>query len=390
MELSRIYYAQNCLVGLIILGLIYFSFRRVRDRRLASHTVFAWMFLPVLMNLLLEPALGLISGRPGPAFGVGVRVVVVLFYVLQPVPMALWMAYLYSILRETRPERSEWLLLVLPFAVNLVITVASLWLDFTFEIDENNTYHRGAYYVLLPGVCYSYLAFYLYYAIRKRNQMLNKEFKMFLFAVLPTALAGIVQTLFYGITAIWLGSTFTLMILYLNLVVHQANTDGLTGLANRRRFSSMLETAFTPEGRKTPISMTLVDIDNFKCINDVHGHVTGDRVLEAVGDALRRSARKDDLVARIGGDEFALLAEVHEPKDMNRIAERVRENLCALNQKRLFPFEIKISVGCGRCDDRENLTPSAFFELIDNRLYDEKRVNHRGLGYSQPQEGFDY
>ena len=374
MELPRVYYAQNILIGLTILGLVYFSFRRVRDRRLLSHTIFAWMFLPILLNILLEPALGMLSGRPGTISGVAVRVVVVVFFALQPVPMALWMAYLYSILRETSAARSQWLMLLLPLAVNLALTVASLWTGWTFRIDEINAYHRGAYYFLMPAVCYSYLAFYLLYAFRRRDQMLRHELIVFLLAILPTAVAGIVQTLFYGIMLIWLASTFTLMVFYLNLVVRQANTDGLTGLANRRRFDSLLGAAFTPEGCRMKLSMIMVDIDNFKSINDGFGHVMGDRALEAVGDALRHSARKGDLVARIGGDEFALLAEVREPRDMERIAGRVRENLKALNQKRHFPFDIDVSVGYGLCDERENLTPCAFFQMIDERMYHDKRA----------------
>jgi diguanylate cyclase (GGDEF)-like protein len=132
-----------------------------------------------------------------------------------------------------------------------------------------------------------------------------------------------------------------------------------------------------PATPAAPVALVLVDIDDFKDINDRYGHLTGDRALEAVGAALRRSARKGDLVARIGGDEFALVAAVHLPEDVNRIAGRIRESIAALNQRRDFPFSIEASVGAGMCTELERMTPDALIDLVDNRMYGEKRRNQR-------------
>jgi len=89
-------------------------------------------------------------------------------------------------------------------------------------------------------------------------------------------------------------------------------------------------------------------------------------------------------VARIGGDEFAMLAEVKEPRDAERIVERVRENLRLINRRPLFPFAIEASVGVGCCDRRTGLSAEEFMHLIDNRMYDEKRANQRRGRGSEP------
>lgn len=377
MRLSLIYYAQNCAISLCILALAFFGFLRVRDRRLISHDLFAWAFLPAFLNVLMEPLLGWLSGRPGPVNGVLVRLTAVLVYALQPAPEALWIAYLHaSVRRVHKLSRSRWLLLSLPLIVNLALAIGSLKGPLAFSIGGDNVYHRGPYYFLMAAACYSYLIYYLCYAIAHHRQMLHHEFAVFLLGVLPTALAGILQMAIQGLFVIWLSASFTMLIFYMDILTYQASTDPLTGLANRRRFDGALNAAFN-DCAKAEVALILVDIDNFKSINDQYGHLVGDRALEAVGVALRRCARKRDVVARLGGDEFAMLSEIQDPKDLPRIAQRVRESLGAINQRSGFPFSIEISVGSGCCREVSNLTPEGFIQMIDNRMYDEKRVNHR-------------
>jgi diguanylate cyclase (GGDEF)-like protein len=378
MRLTLVYYAQNCAVSLSILALAFFGFLRVRDRRLISHDLFAWAFLPVFLNILLEPLLGWLSGRPGPVNGVLTRLAAVLLYALQPAPEALWIAYLYtSVRRVARLTGRGWLLLSLPLIVNLALALVSLDVPLTFSIGADNVYHRGPYYLLMGAMCYSYLIYYFCFAVAHHRQMLHHEFEVFLMGALPTALAGVLQLSLPGVVMIWQAASFTMLIFYLDILIHQANTDSLTGLANRRRFDGALNAAFSGDGAKAEMALILIDIDNFKAINDRYGHLMGDRALEEVGVALRRCARKRDVVARLGGDEFAMLSEIREPRDLERITWRVRESLGAINQRSGFPFSIETSVGSGCRRELANMTPEGFIQMIDNRMYDEKRVNHR-------------
>lgn len=88
----------------------------------------------------------------------------------------------------------------------------------------------------------------------------------------------------------------------------QASTDALTGLANHRELRAQVERALAVARRdSSPISAAFLDCDNFKAINDVHGHAAGDRVLRAVAGVLSKSTRPADIAARVGGDEFVLV-----------------------------------------------------------------------------------
>ena len=112
-------------------------------------------------------------------------------------------------------------------------------------------------------------------------------------------------------------------------LAHRAEHDSLTGLVNRARFQARLADMLSP--RSEPVepadarqaAVLFIDLDGFKPINDRAGHAAGDAVLVAVAARLRESTRGTDLVARFGGDEFAVLIEVREPTEVLTVAKRI-------------------------------------------------------------------
>jgi diguanylate cyclase (GGDEF)-like protein/PAS domain S-box-containing protein len=120
---------------------------------------------------------------------------------------------------------------------------------------------------------------------------------------------------------------------------HLADHDDLTGLLNRRRFQEELRRHLA-EGRRYGLTGALLalDLDDFKAVNDTHGHSAGDRVLRDVADVLRSRLRESDIVARLGGDEFAVLL----PRESPEAAEQVCEAL-----EREIPAEVRAPDGQG-------------------------------------------
>lgn len=107
-----------------------------------------------------------------------------------------------------------------------------------------------------------------------------------------------------------------------------AAIDPLTGLFNRRYFLSRLdEEAERARRQNSPLAVLMLDVDDFKQLNDRLGHLGGDAVLRVVGDVLRRSVRLFDVCARFGGDEFAILMPGSGPENTRQIAERIREGV---------------------------------------------------------------
>ena len=111
--------------------------------------------------------------------------------------------------------------------------------------------------------------------------------------------------------------------------VHDALTDPLTGLANRRSFDLELGAVAARAGRTSPAHLVMADIDHFKRVNDTHGHDIGDEVLRIIGGVLLANVRRDSLVARVGGDEFGLLLPRASPHYTAGIASRLCELLAS-------------------------------------------------------------
>ncbi len=129
----------------------------------------------------------------------------------------------------------------------------------------------------------------------------------------------------------------------------QANTDAMTGLPNRRRFFEKLAETWTgSERRDEALSCIMLDVDHFKRVNDTYGHAIGDEVLRAVAGKLRQSARRPDLCARFGGEEFIMLCPTMGLEDAGALADGLRANVCAA------PVDsdgtlVNVSVSCGVC-----------------------------------------
>ena len=151
-----------------------------------------------------------------------------------------------------------------------------------------------------------------------------------------------------------------------------ARRDPLTGVANRKSFDERFaqEIARKP-GAEQPVAMLLWDIDNFKFINDSYGHRAGDRVLQSVAACFMAAVRGGDFVARIGGEEFAVLLSGPKLTDAMQIANQVRSAVEALR----FHFRgtpVRVTVSCGVTELQLHDTAEAAFDRADSALYRAK------------------
>lgn len=149
-------------------------------------------------------------------------------------------------------------------------------------------------------------------------------------------------------------------------------TDPLTGLANRRELERRLQQELERAARHgQPLSLLLVDVDLLKEINDRGGHRAGDRALEEVADAMRRSARSIDTPARVGGDEFAILAPTTSARDAVPLAARVQAALRTGSADGSDP--ISVSIGIADLESAAELGADRdLFEAADRALYRAK------------------
>lgn len=155
-----------------------------------------------------------------------------------------------------------------------------------------------------------------------------------------------------------------------------ATHDALTDLYNRRHFIELADNEIARAMRHgRPLSMCIVDVDLFKPVNDRYGHISGDEVLRQIAALLRKQARNDDIAARIGGEEFALLLPECDTQAAHAFAERLREEIAAT----VFTpggeaQHITVSIGIAALTQGRDTRP-ALMAAADAALY---RAKHQG------------
>ena len=177
-------------------------------------------------------------------------------------------------------------------------------------------------------------------------------------------------------------SLFSLLSFTLDAIhdsVALARTDGLTGLLNRRAFDDELAIAVTRAERyPQDLSLITLDIDNFKQLNDTYGHPAGDEVIRAVSRVLLATSRRVDRVARIGGEEFAIVLADTSSTAALRLAERLRQAISS-DDSTGITCSASFGVACLQSTDKR---PEALLHAVDRALYAAKAAGRNCVRYA--------
>jgi diguanylate cyclase (GGDEF)-like protein/PAS domain S-box-containing protein len=151
-------------------------------------------------------------------------------------------------------------------------------------------------------------------------------------------------------------------------------TDELTGLYNRRGFSTLAERHLSLARRKgQDLLLVLTDIDGLKQINDTFGHAAGDQVVIDAATVLKGTYRRVDIIARIGGDEFTAFPVEAGPDTAEILMNRLQQNIAKHNERYTRPFRLSMSVGIGRINPADCPNVQRLLAEADRELYRRKR-----------------
>lgn len=176
--------------------------------------------------------------------------------------------------------------------------------------------------------------------------------------------------------AIILVTSLTALLFYRDkkAVLKIAATDSLTRTYNLGYFQECLDRAVEHhEITREPVSLLFIDVDDFKVVNDTYGHMRGDEVLKTISEAILLAVRKQDLVFRYGGDEFAVILKNASREDALQVAERVFSNVNRSVDGLTTFMKVTVSVGIAVLD-KEFTDSNRFLEAADKSLYEAKRL----------------
>ncbi|MBA3037585.1 MAG: GGDEF domain-containing protein [Desulfobacterium sp.] len=160
----------------------------------------------------------------------------------------------------------------------------------------------------------------------------------------------------------------------------EANKDGLTGLYNRKAFDMKIVEALESLNQGgTPFLLVMFDVDNFKWINDTFGHVAGDRVLQKVATTLSKTFRKDEFIARYGGDEFVLVIEKMSVTTAQERVSAFNENFSKMRFFSHKDGDVQISISAGISSAVIGECPEDLIHKADIAMYEIKRKRNNIL-----------
>lgn len=367
-----------------VLALIIVNIKRRSDREDHSYKLYLGMVAANAMMIAIDIAVDALNGREGELLRNLHMAVETAEYSLTPLVGMIWTLYVERrIDRYCKLSKKQIALIALPFAVNLAIVMTSIGKGFMFSIDEANVYRRGEFFWISVAIPYLYLIYSFIRIVKNKESIRRSDYRsLLLFPVLPF-LGGILQSLLYGLTLIWTSTAFSMLIVFVNVQNEQLNRDHLTGLYNRRQLDRYLTRYLKGDEGERILGGVMIDVNDFKNINDKYGHVEGDRALEYIGDILIRSFRREDFVARYAGDEFMVLSKVQDYRDLERMVNRLREDIGKFNKSEDLPYSISISLGYDIVDRNLYGTSEEFVKHVDALMYREKKLlelNHYKSG----------
>ena len=164
----------------------------------------------------------------------------------------------------------------------------------------------------------------------------------------------------------------------------KANYDALTHMVNRHYCYSYLEDALEQKRKRDfPMTVAFIDADSLKQVNDILGHKQGDLYLLDIVEIMNKGIREDDILGRIGGDEFLLICPQTSRNDFSVMAERIESEMSRFNEESSRSYRISFSMGFVEVAGSDDMTVDELLEEADTRMYEVKTAKkRRGEGIS--------
>ena len=180
-----------------------------------------------------------------------------------------------------------------------------------------------------------------------------------------------IQGFFFGISTIWLCVAIAFIIVYIEIQISISFIDDLSGLYNRKFMNHYLNKLQNDKIKH--VYGFLLDINEFKSINDTYGHITGDHALIQFGRILQHSIDKDSVAIRMGGDEFVVFANLQSDDDALALKKRIEYNIRQFNIKTDEPFHLSFSIGIAKYNGN---SIDSFLSAMDDSMYKAKKMHH--------------
>lgn len=379
MSISVVYYTEINIFCIAVLMILHFHGLlgvQKETRRLLSFAV-SWAIINIIADMLanlLEEHVFVLS----PFWYIVIKSV---YFLSAGMMCWRWYTYVCALCNVSFLNKRYALTMTgIAVLIQNILLVINIIKGILFSMSENMVYTRGPLFIILYGIDLLYIIASEVTCLYCRNKPDNAENKdririAIYFPVLP-AIAAIVQYFHPWLPVLCVAITFDLVILFLVETEDQVSQDPLTKLNNRREFLNAVLKKM--DNHTYPLYMAMIDVDWFKRINDMYGHIEGDKAIQRVAESLKEACsimHKRAVICRFGGDEFAILFETKDPEEMDQVFVKTDILLKQKKEEDKAPYDISLSIGISAYTGKGQ-SVRALVNEADKKLYEIKVKHH--------------
>lgn len=378
-QIEVVRFMEANILALIVLLIVYLNTRKYSYKYAYEQKLYTYLIFLNASMIMLDIIRVYSNGKSGSLMYGSNMTASTLMYAFSPVVSMVWAIYIdYKIFMDRKKIKKEFKYMIILSLINIVVAIITVFGGIKgkaiFHIDANNIYRRGELQKFTIITTYIYLIYAMVSIFKNKDIIDEVEYKSLRLFAIPPFIGGFLQAAIYGLKLTWISLAVSMLIIFVYVQNNLLYVDVLTGLYNRRNLEKYLKNIFSrSDKRKTKvIGGVLLDINDFKFINDTYGHDEGDRALEAVAKMLKDGFSREDFIFRYAGDEFVAVCEV---KDFNELRERIIKFEMIVNMYNATsnkPYKISISKGYAVFENNSVMTDDYFITKIDNLMYQDK------------------
>jgi diguanylate cyclase (GGDEF)-like protein len=361
--------------SILLLIIICFHASKHTEKESLQNKLYKMMLYSNIVLLVVD-ILSRFDGKPDTIYSFINASGNLLEFMLSLILPSLWLLYVHSqVHREERETKQLLYSLCAINVINAVLSILSQFYGWFYYIDSDNIYHRGPLFLLPVFITVALIFVTFIIIVKNRKRIEKKYFLSLVFFPIPPLACIILQVTFYGMSLMLNSVVVSLLVILLNIQNRSIYTDYLTGVNNRKKLDTYLKKKISTSTEEKSFSAILIDLNNFKSINDTFGHDIGDNALEIAAKLIKSCLRQNDFIARYGGDEFCIVLDVSNRADLETMICRIYNCIEKYNESSSQPYKLGVSMGYDVYDYHSHMKAQEFQKKVDLLMYENKKFN---------------
>lgn len=357
--------------SVLLLTLILVVMSQRRDTMSYSSRLFQWLIIVNVYMLLMEIVSWRFDMLPGKFNWYANYASNMVFGWSTPMITCVWASYIdYRMFGSVERLRKR-LYYAHPMIANTVLFIVNLFVPIVFSVSADNVYAREPFMWLIV-VINSIALFYICYLAYSNRAIIQKRivYVILMFVFLPAITAGL-QVWLYGVFIMWPMMAVTLVITYIYLETASTSFDYLTGLYSRLRVDEYIDYMI---GMNQTFGVIMMDLNDFKKINDNFGHHKGDEALIMFSNVLLKVFGEEKMTARFAGDEFLVVTGPLSKEEVSAYRKILKENINSSISNSGAQYEINFGFGFCLSTEFDIPTYEQLVNCADSRMYEDKAL----------------